>query len=163
MKPVVAHTRISASPEVVRAKFLDFSSLESYKPTFIQSVTLVDKSKSPSELVPGDKLICILDGRRLDATVATNTSSCFSWTGTLMKVLSGTHQFRFESAENGQATDFFHEETFTGPLSWMLDDTFLARRMGVRAQVVNNYEGFNVDFKKWVESSQCSGPSDSKI
>lgn len=157
MKPVVTHVRISASPEVVRAKFLDFPSLEIYKPTFMQSVTLVDQTKTPSELIPGDKLICILDGRRLEATVATNTASCFCWTGTLLKVLHGVHTFRFESAENGQATDFFNEEAFTGPLSWMLDDAFLARRMGVRAQLVKNYEGFNEDFKRWVESSRASG------
>lgn len=89
----------------------------------------------------------------LDATVATNNSSCLSWTGVIKGVLPGEHRFKFESAEGGLATEFFHEETFFGFLSWMMDDNFVARKLGQRASVVKSYEGFNVDFKNWVEST----------
>lgn len=75
-----------------------------------------------------------------------------------MGVLHGKHRFRFESSEGGQATDFFQEETFTGLLSWMMDDNFLARKIGQRASLVKSYEGFNADFKNWVESTSSSHP-----
>lgn len=174
MEPIITHIRISACPDVVRAKvstlpisphlfvtanlsqkkLLDFSSLASSKPTFIHSITILDESKKPFELAPGDKLRCVLGGRILHATVATNTSSSFSWTGTIMGVLHGDHRFRFESSEDDErATDFFHEERFTGPLSWIMDDTFLARKIGQRASLVKSYEGFNADFKQLVEST----------
>ena len=175
MEPIVTRVRISASPAVVRAKvgtsqylhdfvvanhvykFLEFSSLPSYKPTLIHSITPLDPSKDPLELVPGDRLRCILDGRTLDATVAANTSHMFSWTGSIMGVLHGNHQFRFESSDDGLVTEFFQEETFTGLLSWIMDDGFLARKIGQRASLVKLYEGFNADFKNWVESMHRPG------
>lgn len=80
-----------------------------------------------------------------------------------MGVLHGKHQFRFESREGGQATEFFQEETFTGLLSWMMDDNSLARKIGQRASLVKLYDRFNTDFKNWVEATYRSGLSESGV
>ena len=71
-------------------------------------------------------------------------------------VLHGEHRFRFGSSEDGQATEFFQEERFTSPLSWLMDDNFLARKIGQRASLVKSYEELNADFKNWVESTHCA-------
>ncbi|KAH7117340.1 hypothetical protein EDB81DRAFT_892205 [Dactylonectria macrodidyma] len=157
MTLVATHTGISAPPDVVRAKFLAFSSLGEYKPALIRSITVLESNKTPMELVPGDKLECVLDGATLITTIAQNNASCFSWTGSLAGgLLHGEHRFRFESINGGLATDFYHEETFTGYLSWVLGEGFLARKLALRNSTLELYCKFNRDFKRWVEETSSA-------
>lgn len=85
--------------------------------------------------------------------MASNNPGEFSWQGGLpLGILKGVHTFRFESEDNGKETRFVHEEVFTGPLSFLFGEGFLAKLIGVKTAVEASYMGFNVDFRKWVEN-----------
>lgn len=59
----------------------------------------------------------------------------FGWVGSVPGIFTGEHVFRFEeipASEQGQSrTRFVHEETFTGLLSFLMGEGFLARRRGM--------------------------------
>jgi hypothetical protein len=50
-------------------------------------------------------------------------------------------------------TIFIHEEAFSGLLGPLMGEGFLAKNLGFREKTKRGFEGFNGDFKRWVEGS----------
>jgi hypothetical protein len=91
--------------------------------------------------------------------VQENTSSLFSWRGSLLGIFVGEHMFHFEeipgSAEGDQSrTRFVQEEKFTGLISFVMGEGLLAKSIGTREDTKKGFEGFNRDFKTWVEQEK---------
>ncbi|KAL3417986.1 activator of hsp90 ATPase 1 family protein [Phlyctema vagabunda] len=158
MPKITTIVNISRPPAFVREKFLDFSSIPKYKPTFLLGIESLDKKQS-SDLRPGDgvKFTATMKGKVniFEAKVASNSPEEFSWQGGLpLGLLKGVHTFHFESIDNGNGTKFIQEEVFSGPLSFIMGEGFLARLFGVKAETEAGYMGFNIDFRKWVENTE---------
>ncbi|RYP04924.1 hypothetical protein DL764_004136 [Monosporascus ibericus] len=77
----------------------------------------------------------------------------FTWKGMIMGLLKREHGFGFKSTNGGRATSFVHAETFTGLLSFVMHEDFIAKRIGQRANLLKRYSEFNADFEGWVEST----------
>ncbi|RHZ67165.1 uncharacterized protein CDV56_109190 [Aspergillus thermomutatus] len=138
--------------------FLNFSSIPDYSPNgFIRSISPVDPAKLPVDLQPGDKLnVCAGYGKMtFSPIVSANTQSMFSWIGSIPGIFTGEHMFRFEeipaSGQEQSRTRFVHEETFTGLLSFLMGESFVARYVGLMEDSRKGYDGFNHDLKSWVE------------
>ncbi|KAL5337121.1 hypothetical protein BJX70DRAFT_399928 [Aspergillus crustosus] len=150
---------INAPPTVVREKFLDFPSLPTYTPTgFVRSITPANPSTKPLDLQSGDKLHCTMNYGKMKftSTVASNTPSEFSWSGSIPGIFAGTHFFRFEevSSDSGKSkTRLVHGEEFSGLLAGIYGEGWLGRLVGVREAGVKGFSGFNEDFKRWVEGA----------
>ncbi|KAK9369481.1 hypothetical protein V1509DRAFT_457812 [Lipomyces kononenkoae] len=150
---------IAAPPATVREMFLDFSSMPEYTPNgFLRSIAPAVSDKSPWDLKPGDQLKCSIDYGKMQISpiIHENTSSMFSWRGSLLGVFSGVHMFHFEeisgSGEGQQSrTRFVHEEKFTGLLSFLIGENFIAKWVGATEDTRKGFSGFNHDFKVWVE------------
>lgn len=70
-----------------------------------------------------------------------------------MGTFNGNHAFHFtESETNKGATTFVQEEQFDGALAFMIGEGMLGNMIGFREKTRKGFEGFNNDFKKWVES-----------
>lgn len=96
---------------------------------------------------------------KFSPVVSSNTQSMFSWVGSVPGIFTGEHVFRFEeipASEQGQSrTRFVHEETFTGLLSFLMGESFLARYVGLAEDSRKGFAGFNHDFKAWVEEARA--------
>lgn len=74
-------------------------------------------------------------------------------------IFTGAHAFRFESVSgsdttgSGVRTRLVHEERFSGLLAGVMGEGYLGNWLGMREDTRKGFESFNVDFKKWVESS----------
>ncbi|KAF2100883.1 hypothetical protein NA57DRAFT_54956 [Rhizodiscina lignyota] len=144
---------ISASPTEVREKFLDFSQLPNYHPNgFFRSIkpTIPDK---PFEA--GDKVDIVFEFGGSTATCLANSPTEFRWIGSVPLIFSGEHTFRFTpSTTTPGGTTFYQEEKFTGALSFMMGDSFVARQIGFQAKTKNGWERYNQDLKAWCEGSK---------
>ncbi|KAJ0416503.1 hypothetical protein BJY00DRAFT_316752 [Aspergillus carlsbadensis] len=148
---------INAPPAVVREKFLDFSSIPTYTKGFVHSI-IPTPAKPPSSLVPGDKLACVMGNMKFSPVVVRNEPSIFSWRGSLPLVFTGEHMFRFEeipatTPDGASTTRLVHEEEFSGLLAGIMGEGWMGSLSGMRADSLKGFEGFNVDFKRWVEGS----------
>ncbi|KAL4778740.1 hypothetical protein BJX76DRAFT_365993 [Aspergillus varians] len=158
MAIISTSVEIAASPATVRQKFLDFPSLPTYTPTgFIRSITPADTTISPADLKPGDKLSCVVGYGKMNFSpvLVENSEKQFSWSGSLLGVFTGVHAFRFESSSSSgqEGTRLVHEERFSGLLGGIMGEGYLARWLGMREDTRKGFEGFNADFKKWVEGA----------
>jgi hypothetical protein len=83
-----------------------------------------------------------------------NSPSCFRWIGSgLFGTFNGEHIFRFEPSSATQGgTTFLHEEKFTGMLSFIMGEGFIARSIGFRTKTQSGFERYNQDLKQWCES-----------
>ncbi|KAL4913866.1 hypothetical protein BDW62DRAFT_205128 [Aspergillus aurantiobrunneus] len=164
MYTLTTSIEIAAPPATVRNKFLDFSSIPTYTPNgFVHSIAPTDPAIAPANLKPGDKLNCAMGYGKMkfSPVVVENTGAEFSWKGSVPGVFTGVHAFRFEeipspagsTVEAGARTKLVHEEVFTGLLSGLMGDGWLGGLLGMHEQSKKGFEGFNADFKKWVESS----------
>ncbi|KAL3480446.1 hypothetical protein BJX99DRAFT_254437 [Aspergillus californicus] len=173
MQLITTSIEIAASPAVVREKFLDFPSMPKYTPTgFMRSVAPADPSKSPASLQAGDKINCVSSYGKMtfSAAIVENSSREFSWTGSVPVLFRGVHVFRFEEIPGGfegegqrTRTKFVQEETFTGLLSGIVGEGFLGNLVGMRKSSITGYNGFNQDFKAWVEGGTCSSGGEEGI
>ena len=81
-----------------------------------------------------------------------NSPQKFSWLGSLPYIFNGEHRFHFkESKQGGKSTLFVQEEEFSGVLGWVMGESYLAGMMGQTEKTKKGFEGFNRDFKAWVE------------
>jgi len=72
----------------------------------------------------------------------------------LLGTFNGEHIFRFEPSTKTQGgTTFVQEEKFTGLLSFLMSDGFIARSVGLKESSKKGFEGYNEDLKKWCEGS----------
>lgn len=71
----------------------------------------------------------------------------------MLGTFNGNHAFHFtESRLTKGATTFIQEEKFDGLLTFMIGEGAIAKIIGMREKTQNGFEGFNQDFKLWVES-----------
>ncbi|KAJ5131816.1 hypothetical protein N7448_005974 [Penicillium atrosanguineum] len=142
---------ISAAPEVVRQKFLDFPSIFTYHPDgFIKTIKPARQDK-PIEA--GDRMLVELEIGKMEPIMIENSPDCFSWGGSLpLNSFNGNHSFRFEpSATTPGGTTFTQQEEFTGYLSFIVGEGVIARSLGMREKTEKGFEKFNKDLKAWCE------------
>jgi hypothetical protein len=81
-----------------------------------------------------------------------NSQQAFRWRGNFLGIFIGEHAFRFEEASTGGKTTLFvHEEDFSGILGWIMEKSWLAGLLGQEEATRKGFEGYNRDFKAWVE------------
>ncbi len=84
-----------------------------------------------------------------------NSPTCFRWRGTFHNIFNGEHMFRFvESEVTEGGTTFVHEEQFSGILGGIMDEGTIGKVVGLREKTKRGFEGFNSDFKAWIEGSE---------
>jgi hypothetical protein len=117
----------------------------------------LEENTSSHSLRPGDQLnISVGYGKfNISPLITENTPIQFSWKGSIPG-FSGEHIFRFEEipgavTEEQSRTKFIHKEEFTGLLSFMMGQNIFANLVGEAAKAKNGFDGFNKDFKAWVE------------
>ncbi|KAL2826446.1 hypothetical protein BDW59DRAFT_160966 [Aspergillus cavernicola] len=160
---------IAASPTTVREKFLDFPSIPKYTPIgFVRAITPADPTKPPASLIPGDNLNCVMGYGKMkfSPVVVENSPAGFGWRGSVPGLFTGVHMFRFEAVsdastgavrggeEEGGRTKLIHEENFTGLLAGVMGEGYLAGMLGMRESSRKGFDGFNEDFKAWVEQAK---------
>ncbi|KAL3421070.1 activator of hsp90 ATPase 1 family protein [Phlyctema vagabunda] len=156
MPTITTKVEIAATPEEVRSKFLDFSQIPNYSPNgFVRQIEPVEP-KSSSEIKTGDFLNCVMGygSMKFTPTVLENSSSVFSWRGSIPGLFVGDHSFRFESVKAASGTEttmFVQDEVFTGLLSFLMGDGLLANWAGQMEKTKSGFESYNKDFKAWVE------------
>jgi hypothetical protein len=68
-------------------------------------------------------------------------------------IFTGEHIFRFEpSGVTPGATTFHQDEDFSGLISGVIGENFIANALGFRKKTQAGFEGLNADLKRWVES-----------
>ncbi|BCS29795.1 SRPBCC domain-containing protein [Aspergillus puulaauensis] len=163
MAIVSTSIEIAASPATVREKFLDFPSLQTYSPTgFIRSIEPDGASTAAKNLKAGDKIhVTAGYGKwKFSPLVEQNTEELFGWRGSVPGIFTGAHAFRFESVSDSDTTGaeartrLVHEERFSGLLAGLMGEGYFGSLFGMREDTRKGFEGFNADFKKWVESSK---------
>lgn len=144
--------QINASPEVVRAKFLDFEKWSSWNDVIPK---IAVKSGDISKLETKPKLDLTLDfGRKNDPSqapvnpvVSENNATVFNWGFKLWFFLSAEHVFLFEPINNGKGTRLVHYEAMNGILkSFVMSEK-------TKANMTNRYNSMNQGLKKLCESS----------
>jgi hypothetical protein len=133
-------------------QFLDFPSIPTYTTGFVGSITPTP-AKDPHTLVPGDKLSCVMGNMNFAPVVVRNEPAIFSWRGSVPFVFTGEHMFRFEDVEGGAKTRLVHEESFSGLLAGIMGEGWMSSMSALRGDTIKGFEGFNADFKRWVEGS----------
>jgi hypothetical protein len=163
---------IAAPPSIVRERFLQFEQIPTYSPNgFFKWVGPAEKN---APLEPGTRMHNVLEGMVIDPIILVssdqfqliergeqrlivekeNSEKCFRWRGTWHEIFTGEHSFRFEQSENLKGgTTFIHEEVFSGLLGSLMGEGPLAKMLGFREKTKRGFEGFNGDFKTWVEGS----------
>ena len=97
----------------------------------------------------------VLEGMTFDPIVLENSLSTFRWRGNFIGIFIGEHIFRFEpSTKTLGGTTFVQEEKFTGILSWMMSEGFVARAIGSREKARRGFERYNRDLKAWCEGAK---------
>lgn len=133
---------IKATPEQVRAVFLDFPKLGEWNDV-VKSITVISNHKEP---VPGATLECKISNMNFKPIVVKNDETEFSWKGKLLSdsIFCGVHYFRFEKLDDN-STRFYHGEDFEGwlfgPYRWVTGDK----------KINEIYESLAVGLKKRVE------------
>lgn len=73
----------------------------------------------------------------------------------MLGTFNGDHAFHFtESKTTAGGTTFIQEEQFSGVLAFIIGDGTVGKMLGFREKTREGFEGFNRDFKKWVESGE---------
>ena len=73
----------------------------------------------------------------------------------MLGAFNGNHAFHFtESQVTEGGTTFVHEEVFSGPLAFTVGEGAAARMLGLREKARVGFEGFNEDFKRWIEQGK---------
>ncbi|MCJ1311547.1 hypothetical protein MMC25_005220 [Agyrium rufum] len=155
---VSSSIEIAASPEYVRAKFLEFDQIPKYSPEgFIRWIT-PDVAKPPIELQPGDTMKAAVGYGEMKVTprVAENSPAKFAWDGGIAGIFFGFHSWNFnpiEAAGSGraEATLLVHQEEFSGVFSFLFGKGWIANWLGQAEKTRIGFGTFNRDFKKWVE------------
>ncbi|KAF3904911.1 hypothetical protein ABW20_dc0108349 [Dactylellina cionopaga] len=153
MTEIVTSIEIAAPPQEVRAKFLDFSQLQTYhKGVWFKSI---GPAVPNTPLEAGIKMRMVLDIMTMEPTLLENSPTCFRWGGTgLLGTFNGEHIFRFHPSTKTQGgTTFIQEEKFSGLLSFIIGPGIAGRGIGLRAKTLKGFEVFNKDLKKWCEGS----------
>ena len=130
--------------------------MKSVKPTVPNPTTLTpsDLHGSSALFVPGNKLTIAFDAMTITPVLLANNEGEFKWRGGNLWVgFQGDHDFRWEEAEEGgvRGTRLVHEEVFSGFLSWIMGDNWLASVIGFREQTRKNFQGWTDEFKKRCE------------
>ncbi|KAL5118085.1 hypothetical protein ACEQ8H_004074 [Pleosporales sp. CAS-2024a] len=147
-----ASIEIACSPDIVRAKFLDFSSIPQYHSTFFLSMT----PARSGNLVPGEKMDVQLVGMgTMEPTILANAPSHFAWRGNIPLVFGGDHTFYFTpSTKTPGGTTFIQEESLFGALAFLMGHGWVAKKAGdMRAKTERNWDAYNRDFKAWCEKA----------
>ncbi|KAF8864632.1 hypothetical protein BDZ45DRAFT_721605 [Acephala macrosclerotiorum] len=141
---------ISASPEVVRAKFLDFSKIPTYSPNgFFKSIGPTIPGRP---LEPGVRMYNELDGATIKPILLENSPQTFRWRGSMLGLLNAIHIFGFQPSTSSPGhTNFIHEEEFSGLLAFLMGEGILARWFGLREKTRKRFVGYNEDLKRWCE------------
>ncbi|KAF1840355.1 uncharacterized protein K460DRAFT_410947 [Cucurbitaria berberidis CBS 394.84] len=149
---------IAATPKQVRAVILDFPRYPEWHTSFIKSLTPIPPSRSPFDLIPGDKLVAAFDGSTIEPVVLNNTPAEFRWRGSaFLGAFAGEHYFEFRESEKVDGGCLFvHGEDYVGWLTWLFGEGWLGF---ARASVVAMYEGFSRDVKTRVEGLKRDGGS----
>ncbi|KAG9229112.1 hypothetical protein BJ875DRAFT_489210 [Amylocarpus encephaloides] len=152
---LLSSIEISASPEVVRGKFLQFHKIPQYHSGFIVALTPLPIGKTGAELRPRDQMRNELGGIKVTPTVIENSPTLLQWRGPwpskYLNLLCGHHFFRFQPSTGTPGhTLFLHEETFTGPLAFVMGFE------GSRRKTMVKFVKFNGDLKAWVEGGLSS-------
>jgi hypothetical protein len=127
-----------------------------YHSGFIVSLTPMPPGKTGIELVAGDRMYNVLGGITARPTILENSPTQFRWRGpwpyTHLNLLCGWHTFKFiPSTTTPGHTLFIHEETFTGPLAWVMGLENPKRR------TMAKFYKFNTDFRTWLEEGLKDG------
>ena len=73
----------------------------------------------------------------------------------MLGTFNGNHAFHFtESKITNCATTFIQEEKFSGLLAFTMGEGVVANMIGLKEKTRKGFEGFNRDFKKWVEGGK---------
>lgn len=142
---------INASPQEVRAKFVDFKTWSEWNSIFPEVVV---KSGNINDLSSKPTLGLVLNfGRKNDPAPAPvnpriyeNSPEVFYW-GFKWGVLDAAHVHIFESVDGGSKTRFVNYERMTGLIKGMI------MRPEMRGNMVAKYNIMNEEFKKWCEAS----------
>lgn len=139
---------IAAPPDLVRAKFLDFSNMKTYHTSFFASIVPL------TTLTPGEKIRVTFAGNySMDAEILVNEPKCFTWAGRIPYVFGGDHSFHFTpSSTTPGGTTFTQKESFYSTFGFLLNDNFVGRRMGYREKTAKNWDKFNEDLKRACEA-----------
>jgi hypothetical protein len=143
---------INASPEVVRAKFLDFEKWSEWNTVFPK---IAVKKGNIDDLQTKPTLDLVINfGRKNDPAPAPvnpkiyeNSPEVFNW-GFRFGVLKAEHVHIFESIDGGKKTRFVNYERMSGPMK------SLVMKPEMRENMVANYNSMNAAFKKVCEASK---------
>ncbi|KAH7128809.1 hypothetical protein B0J11DRAFT_525872 [Dendryphion nanum] len=142
---VVTEIEIAASPAAVRSRLLDFAGYKEWHPDW--TLTTHDTSKSGVDLRPGDKISCDMKGTKFSPVINENSENALKWTGDLLGLFVGTHQFYYHpSQKTPGGTTFIQREDFTGPLSY-----FVREGSGGGISTRANFERLNSNLAKSFE------------
>ncbi len=73
----------------------------------------------------------------------------------MLGTFNGDHAFHFiESEITKGSTTFIQEEKFWGLLAFPMGNSAVAKMLGLKEKTRVGFEGFNNDFKKWVEGGK---------
>jgi len=143
---------INASPEVVRAKFLEFKQWGEWN-TVIPKISV--KKGSLNDLTTKPTLDLMINfGRKNDPAPAPanprvyeNSPEVFYW-GFNWGILKAEHVHIFESFDGGKRTRFVHYEKMSGLMKG------LVMKPEMRENMVAKYNTMNTAFKKYCEVSE---------
>ncbi|CAI6087282.1 unnamed protein product [Clonostachys chloroleuca] len=142
---VYAQIDIAASPGAVRNVFLDFARYNEWQKGW--NITLMDSSKTQSDLEVGDRLRVAMHGMVFRPYVEENSPERFTWTGSIPILLTGQHSFLFTpSKEIAGGTTFIQTENFGGALAVMYSP--FAKKQPAPSP---NWEAFNAALKQEAE------------
>lgn len=143
---------IDASPDSVRAKFLDFEKWGEWN-TVIPNIEV--KRGNINNLNTKPNLALVLNfGRKNDPSPAPvnpeifeNSHEIFCW-GFNWGILKAEHVHIFESIDGGQNTRYIHYERMSGLMKGLVMKT------AMRENMVAKYNSMNIAFKKYCEVSE---------
>lgn len=151
-RTVYTEIEIKATPEIVRAKFLEFKKWPEWN-TVIPKIAV--KSGDINDLRTNPTLDLTLDfGRKNDPSpapvspnVTENNSNVFNW-GFKMAILKAEHVFIFESINEGKGTRLVHYERMSG----MLKSFVMTKK--TQANMTERYNTMNEELKNVCESAK---------
>jgi hypothetical protein len=143
---------IDASPEVVRAKFLNFKKWSDWNTVFPK---ISVKKGNINDLTTKPTLDLVIDfGRKNDPAPAPtnpkvyeNSPEVFYW-GFNWGLLKAEHVHIFESIDGGKKTRFINYEKMSGLMKG------LVMKPAMRENMVVKYNTMNTEFKKYCEVSE---------
>ncbi|KAI1844648.1 hypothetical protein JX266_009104 [Neoarthrinium moseri] len=143
---ITAEIEIQASPDAVRSVFMDFGRYKEWSQWYFEPV---EATKSPTELQEGDRMKIDLGAMKFEASIVKSPADSFSWDGNFYGLLAGKHEFMFNpSTKHAGGTTFLQKEEFRGVFAFLM-----APQLGLSGSTLSNWNQFNADLKKKVESS----------